>query len=310
MGITRNLFKWRKVKDKYGKQVNIGYAMDGNLKTLADVGHCFKAFGLTQYLPAIIPHVQPRIDLTLAPVNENELTTGQSKVGGQPDLPESVMWPITEEGKPMSFIAQLNCRDFAGLDESGLLPAEGVIAFFYCADQAAWGFDPKDEQRFKVIYFNPTTDLKRRQFPGDLPEESQFNSNSIKAEKSLSIPRWREKVIDDKISEDDFDNYAEVASGVDNQIFGYANYVQNPMELECQLVTNGLYCGNSSGYEDPQRAELENGINDWILLLQIGSEDDKTGMMWGDAGRLYYWIKKQDLKEKRFDKAWFILQCH
>ncbi len=29
------------------------------------------------------------------------------------------------------------------------------------------------------------------------------------------------------------------------------------MELECQLVANGLYCGDSSGYEDPGRMSLE-----------------------------------------------------
>jgi uncharacterized protein YwqG len=32
-------------------------------------------------------------------------------------------------------------------------------------------------------------------------------------------------------------------------------------------------------------------------------------MMWGDAGCLYYWIRAEDLRARRFDRAWMILQC-
>jgi uncharacterized protein YwqG len=81
------------------------------------------------------------------------------------------------------------------------------------------------------------------------------------------------------------------------------------MELECQLVTNGIYCGDPSGYEGPRAAVLEAGSADWRLLMQLDS-DDEAGMMWGDAGRLYFWIREADLRERRFDKVWLILQCH
>jgi uncharacterized protein YwqG len=80
------------------------------------------------------------------------------------------------------------------------------------------------------------------------------------------------------------------------------------MQLEAQLVTNGLYCGNASGYEDPRRASLEEHADDWILLLQLDS-DDVGNFMWGDSGMLYYWIRKQDLCELRFDRVWMALQC-
>ena len=81
------------------------------------------------------------------------------------------------------------------------------------------------------------------------------------------------------------------------------------MELECQLVTNGINCGDSNGYKDPRVKELEKEKNEWKLLLQIDS-DDKTGMMWGDSGRLYYWIKQKDLESLNFDKSWIVLQCY
>jgi uncharacterized protein YwqG len=32
-------------------------------------------------------------------------------------------------------------------------------------------------------------------------------------------------------------------------------------------------------------------------------------MMWGDVGRLYYWIKHDDLVARNWDLTWLILQC-
>lgn len=80
------------------------------------------------------------------------------------------------------------------------------------------------------------------------------------------------------------------------------------MTLECQLVTNGIYAGDASGYKDPRRKELERRVDDWTLLLQIDS-DKNAKMMWGDAGMLYVWIRREHLAAKSFDKAWTILQC-
>ena len=82
------------------------------------------------------------------------------------------------------------------------------------------------------------------------------------------------------------------------------------MRLESQLVTNGIYVGDSSGYEDPRAGELESGADDWRLLFQLDSDEDRLGVMWGDVGRLYFWMREEDLRGRRFDAAWTILQCH
>jgi uncharacterized protein YwqG len=81
------------------------------------------------------------------------------------------------------------------------------------------------------------------------------------------------------------------------------------MQLECQLVAHGLYCGDASGYEDPRAQALEPGATDWRLLLQIDSEED-AGMMWGDSGRIYYWMTRDALAGRRWDEAHMILQCY
>lgn len=248
--------------------------------------------------------------LILTPTDESKFVKATSKIGGQPYLPDNFEWPKNETGKSLSFIGQLNFEELSKFDQSGWLLKQGLVSFFYCADQEAWGFDPKHRQRFKVIYTDSVSSSVKRDFPTDLEEHSIFKPNSLTFNSSLSIPTWQEDSIDGLIEDEDSDNYIEVSSGSDNQILGYANCVQGTMELECQLVTNGLYCGDETGYNDPRRKELETRKDDWILLLQIDSEEDKTGMMWGDSGRIYFWIKKQDLLNKDFNNTWCILQCY
>ena len=95
-----------------------------------------------------------------------------------------------------------------------------------------------------------------------------------------------------------------------HKLLGHSENIQGDMELECQLVTNGLYCGDPSGYQDPRAAALIAGAADWVLLLQIDSDEDNCGMMWGDSGRIYLWIRREDLQARRFAQAHLILQCY
>ena len=79
------------------------------------------------------------------------------------------------------------------------------------------------------------------------------------------------------------------------------------MELECELVSNGINCGRFLP-NDPRVERLSKTSAQWSLLLQVDSDDD-AGMMWGDVGRLYFWIRKSDLEDANFSDVWMILQC-
>jgi uncharacterized protein YwqG len=89
---------------------------------------------------------------------------------------------------------------------------------------------------------------------------------------------------------------------------GYADQIQGDLGLEAQLVTNGIYCGDGRGYERGRKKGLDAGAVDWRLLLQVDSEP-RASMYWGDSGRLYFMIHKDDLRRRRFDNVWLILQC-
>jgi uncharacterized protein YwqG len=93
-----------------------------------------------------------------------------------------------------------------------------------------------------------------------------------------------------------------------NKMLGYADNIQNEMELECELVTNGLSIDDPKNYKGPRAKALEPGARNWRLLLQLDSNEEAE-MMWGDLGRIYFWIKKDDLRDRQFDKCWFAFQC-
>ena len=56
---------------------------------------------------------------------------GNSRAGGEPDLPSGMEWPRMRNGKPMTFIAQINLQEAAGADAAGPLPCRGMLYFFF-----------------------------------------------------------------------------------------------------------------------------------------------------------------------------------
>jgi hypothetical protein len=68
---------------------------------------------------------------------------------------------------------------------------------------------------------------------------------ALEPELILTLPN---ELKDIDLSEDGMEKYCELleAIGGHHRLLGYAEPVQSEMELECELVTNGLYCGDSS----------------------------------------------------------------
>jgi uncharacterized protein YwqG len=44
--------------------------------------------------------------------------------------------------------------------------------------------------------------------------------------------------------------------------------------------------------------------------MAAGERRCLVGTMWGESGILYFWIRRDDLRARRFDKVWMTLQCH
>ena len=84
------------------------------------------------------------------------------------------------------------------------------------------------------------------------------------------------------------------------------------MFIECDLVTRGYYLGNGwrDVPEDIRKEAKETAFDKWRLLLQLDTvECDDFCLMFGDCGYIYFYIPKEDLKAKCFDRIWLISQC-
>lgn len=280
-----------------------------------------KEFGLEHKTEELLPLAKESIRMMVNQIPEEKIQIGGSKVGGRPDVPSNFSWPHTKDNRPLYFLCQLNLIEIKAYDTNNLLPADGVLSFFYDAIEQPWGYDPEDHDGFKVFYFSQEiSSLSRMGIPVSLLEHGTIDSTTLQFKNELTLPSWDSPYsmyLEEILSEEDADSYRDFEyewmeeddlSMAIHRIDGYPDAIQGDMFLECQLVTNGLYCGDSTGYSDPLRKELEEGATDWRLLLQFDTEDD-LGLMWGDSGRLYFWIREEDCKNKQFDKAWVVLQC-
>lgn len=248
---------------------------------------------------------------------EENIPISDSKLGGRPDLPKSFTWP-EYEGRHLHFIAQINLKHIDGTQGQIELPRDGIISFFYDALEQPWGFDPMDRGRWKVIYFEDVQGFERMNEPKDILEQGSFSTTKISFSRQTNLPPSESLSIDRlRLNDEERELYWDLSENVQehnksteftHKLLGHPDTIQGEMQLECQLVSNGLYCGDSTGYDDPRKKVLESGATSWRLLLQIDSEED-IGMMWGDVGRLYFWILEEDLKALNFDNVWVVLQC-
>jgi len=234
-----------------------------------------------------------------------------SRLGGMALLADGQRWPLTGDGTPLSFIGQISTADISAPDGCPPLPAGSLLAFFYeAARQEAWGNDPADAPYWRVI-----AAPRGAAVPVTAPGGAEvFSAHQVVPEHVITVPDQDEPVNDaflDTAGDALGRLYQELGSGVRgprHRMFGWPELVQNPMQLECQLASHGIRTGGPAGYRDPQVPELRGGAPDWLLLLQVDTDDD-VGWMWGDSGTIYYWIRRQDLHRARFDHTWMILQC-
>jgi len=151
-----------------------------------------------------------------------------------------------------------------------------------------------------------------------LKSTSRFHVSSIELELEFRLPTSELvcATLDQEFTKSQDELYEVLRNEVNGEesvrhgMFGWPDEVQGDMRLQCQLASNGIYCGDLTHYDHPRFAELEDGQQNWVLLLQIDTDEDGPGWMWGDCGRLYFWIHEVAFEACDFDNAWVVLQCY
>ena len=236
---------------------------------------------------------------------------GFSKLGGDPELPAALAWPSRERG-PLSFLAQV---DLAQAHEHGgpdWLPQMGGLYLFAEADGGGG-----DGRAAVVLHAPDISTIEPTPPPPGLPKfAGRFGERRVALAAFTSLPSLDALGIDVReidVEDDELDELSDLptqAFKADrlHRLAGYPNEIQESrLALECELGSRGLDTGGVFDAEaDPK---LLRASKSWRLLLQIDS-DPELGMMWGDTGMLYVFVREADARAGDFSKTWLISQCH
>ena len=171
-----------------------------------------------------------------------------ARIGGAPDLAGDIAWP-QRDGRPLAFLAQLDCAALGAAGTPDWFPEHGMLFFFYDLIEMPWGFDPDDAGGWAVIHDERGPASARREIPegvaddpDDLPIEGSLMGH---AALSLPGPGRLDIATDDEEMEEAIDEALDAAmsepfvDGVRHQIGGWPHAIQgDDMELECQLVSH------------------------------------------------------------------------
>jgi len=241
--------------------------------------------GVERYFDVARAASRNAIRMGFKPTTKSKL--GSSRLGGLPDLPAGVDWPTYKDGRPLDFIAQIRLEDAAPCDVDGLLPKKGWLWFFVLGN---WDGTRKNEPDYlsvsRVLFYSGKK-LARAQLPDDYVR--WFRGAKIKRPfKACEIAFTRMLTIADvKVPEKDHAAVNTALHEYCSPSDGYKPNVICPAAEHHLLGVTGDYSSLSKSHE----------------LLYHCNGHKPAQMSWGDAGLIYFWIPKESLKARDFDKV-------
>jgi uncharacterized protein YwqG len=260
-------------------------------------------------------------------VDEKDIAVAASKLGGFPDLPAGFVWPeVTSRRKheAMEFVAQIRLSDLPRpLPEP--VPQDGLLSFFTHWSEGRVFYFPEGTSLLRTAGPNAPIEPAPRGFWQNLRTgftgkagRRAYRAATVSFEPAVSPADGTSSLVGQlKLSEVDAETYIELCEAswdsgsgddvVKHQMFGHATTVQNEMELGC----NFQRLQEKPRWDLPPEQVIA-AARDWVLLLQLDSDDSSKGpgWMWGDLGIVYFWIHREDLARRAFDRAIAIEQCH
>lgn len=271
--------------------------------------------------------LRPSIRVLTSQIGSDDLPLGASRLGGVPDLPPGFHWPSWEapertwdrvaqasrvlghQRRPLAFVAQFDLAEIKRLVPECGWPGNGWLAFFYDHEHQPGGSDSHDRGGARVIWIQADHDALVR-WPID--ENTPFPPCAV----DLGVEMLPDPAVFEELSdEDDWRVLESLLSKLslapdrpEHRLQGYAQPIQSAVNLECALLFDEERGGGSQvGGDAPPLPEL---AAQWQLLLQLDTDEEGLGWMWGDCGRIYFMCREADVHAGRFDEAWTIMQCH
>ena len=270
-----------------------------------DVAGRLRLSSLEEHVDAIVSMTAPsaRIRLRYDAVD----VVSRSRMGGAPSVPVGFEWPELD-GVPLMFVGQIDVADLAQVAGLDATPERGLLSFWIDSREVCDWDSPPHQGQWQVYLFD--TAEKRLEWHHLLPPPARLNSYALGFEAETTWPSMDlvQSVLG--IDRDSAWQYAAVVSnngdaGPYHRMFGHPDEVQeDDMREEAQLAAHGLRSADLSRRQIELRKEVIGGAKDWVLLLQVDC-DSAVGFR---GGRLFYWIRREDLAAGRVDKCWAIVQ--
>lgn len=255
--------------------------------------------------------------------NEGEPLVGY--LGGNPLLPADVAWPEWKGHGPLSFVAAVDCGEVPDKEVDIPVPEDGMLLFFYyngVGDDAVQYLDPDSVKGGTRVIYVPegTENVSERATPeglqpfprvlltGELIATAPDNENAALV--AAYGDADADPLADDDYTEfpytDDGDGFYDALTSFrrdhspHHRVGGYALPKAGSVTKEAAHVL-------APGDDDAAKAARRQLIGELVMLLQVDS-DGRAAMEWGDTGRLYWLIRREDLAARDFDKATFTWQ--
>ena len=280
-------------------------ATEDDLRRLAD------AHGFSTHVVELIEHARPSIRLTSGGFGD------RSRLGGAPDLPEGFEWPEWR-GDQLDFLGQLDLAEIAELGLETGLPERGLLLVFGAVSTRPSGLRPEDRGAVRFVHVDGalTSAPERGVYPplplqlsveltlpsesAGLPPELGFGPFELDAWQRIreALAELQGVELEDR----------SIEWHALHRLGGYPDTTEEGMRVDAQLASNGIDLNTGERWYHPRVAELEQGAGQWRLLLQL-STDDALGIQLGyPLGRLYAWIREDDLRAARFDDVWTFIR--
>jgi len=224
---------------------------------------------------------------------------------------------------PLSFIGQFDLAALSkapGFDKS--LPDHGRLLLFHDYWQDPATFEPRSRVGVRLIWDQaPASSLARARLPAKLADVAMVSPWTIFKPAAVSprsvvttIPTgdasWDTLQIDEASASAYRDwlyslGWPTDDSNRNHQLGGWPRAIQNGMQSTSQLASNGIDAGRPEAYRSDTAKRLLVDAKDWKLVLQIG-RDPAVGL--DLPGAFYVLMRAQDIRDRRFDRAWLIYE--
>lgn len=264
-------------------------------------------YGLEAHREAILATARPAIYLRLGEAGQG--AAGQSRIGGIPDLPDSLPWPVDPRlGRHLSFLLQINLAQLPAFPGSPL-PAAGMLYLFA---------DENEDRAEQIVLYRGSEPLRPRQpAPGTAFVTDWFDDlvpHRLLFDLEADIPRWATEDFYALLqslgdADDEQDALGDLGSALSEsavgKLLGHASGIGHDAREDAYVVREEnpawLY-----DYEKRRTLDMSRAAR-WTNLLEVDSTR-AVNLMIGDAGYLQVLVHADDLARQDLSRVYVDLQ--